>query len=158
MMRSLREWDFAGMRGSARVNERALGLEKKPRMRRVVLLLAGLMLFCLGLLLALLATTASEASSDLAGADAGHVDGGVLVPLAEDGSYLPTPADETQETNKRPVNASLLTMLVLAIAFSFGTSTLWLLTRNPRRRGAEEGRAWSFGTHDGPSFLGVFLL
>jgi hypothetical protein len=146
------------MRGSARVDDRALGLEKKPRMRRVVLLMAGLMLFCLGLLLALLATTASEASSGLARADSGHVDGGVLVPLAEDGSYLPTPAEETQETNKRPVNASLLSMLVLAIASSFGASTLWLLRSNPRRRGSEEGRAWSLETDAGPSFLGVFLL
>jgi hypothetical protein len=165
MMRSLGEWEFAGMRGSAKVSEQASVLGKNPRMGRVVLLLSGPMLFCLGILLSLLATTASEAASAPMSADAGYVHGGVLVPLAEDGSYLLTPADEAQEQEKHPVNFSVLTMLVLIITSLFVASILWLLMRSPRRReairlcrGTEEGRRWLVGTHDGPSLLGVFLL
>jgi hypothetical protein len=123
------------------------------------------MLFCLGMLLSLLATTASEVASAPVSADAGYVHGIVLVPLVEDGSHLLTLADEAQEQDKRPVNASVLTMLVLGITSLFGASTLCLLMRNLRRREAirlcqqsEEGRRWLVGTHDGPSFLGVFLL
>ena len=115
---------------------------------------AGLALFCLGILLSLLATTASEVASAPVSADAGYVHGRVLVPLVEDGSHLLTPADEAQEQDKHPVNSSELTMLVLV-----------MLMRNLRRREAirlcrqsEEGRRWLVGTHDGPSFLGVFLL
>jgi len=115
---------------------------------------AGLALFCLGILLSLLATTASEVASAPVSADAGYEHGRVLVPLVEDGSHLLTPADEAQEQDKRPVNSSELTMLVLV-----------MLMRNLRRREAirlcrqsEEGRRWLVGTHDGPSFLGVFLL
>ena len=134
-------------------------------MRRAVFLLAGPMLFCLGIMLSLLAATASEAASAPTGADARHADGGILGPLAEDGSYFLTPADDAQEQDKRPVNAALMTMLVLVMTSLFGASTLYLLMRNPRRReairpcrGTEERRAWLVGTHDGPSFLGVFLL
>jgi hypothetical protein len=153
------------MRGAAKVSEQASVLGKNPRMRRVVLLLSGPMLFCLGILLSLLGTTASEVASAPVSADAGYVHGRVLVPPAEDGSHLLTPADEAQEQDKRPVNSSVLTMLVLVITSLFGASTLCLLMRNPRRREAirlcrqsEEGRRWLVGTHDGPSFLGVFLL
>jgi hypothetical protein len=112
-------------------------------MRRVVLLLAGVMLLCLGNFLSLPATTASEVldvpdvSSALAGANVGHVDRGANAPAPlPDGSYLLPPAEEVQETDKLPVNAYLLTMLVLANA-SFGASVvLWLLTTNARRQRA----------------------
>src|SRR5215212_5567780 len=113
------------MRGRLREGERALPLGKKPRMRRSVLfLLAGVALFCLGISLSLLATTASEVPSAAAGADVDHVDREALAPLLEDGSHLLTPAEEAQETDERPVNASVLTMLVLAGASS-GASILW---------------------------------
>ena len=75
-----------------------------------------------------------------------------------------TPAEELQETDKRPVNASLLTMLVLVAIASFGASILWLLTIKARRRGAicswgvvEDGR-WLTTASEVPSFLGVFRL
>jgi hypothetical protein len=153
------------MRGAAKVSEQPSVLGKNPRMRRVVLLLSGRMLFCLGILLSLLATSASEVASAPVSADAGYVHGRVLVPLVEDGSHLLMPADEAREQDKRPVNASVLTRLVLVITSLFGASTLCLLMRNPRRREAtrlcrqsEERRRWLVGIHDGPSFLGVFLL
>jgi hypothetical protein len=109
-------------------------------MRRValLLLLAGILLYCLGPFLSLAATTDSD------------------VP-----EVLSASAEEVRETDKRPMNSSLLMMLVLAIA-SFGASFLWLLTVNPRRRGAT--CSWGFVRASlstvckEPSFLGVFLL
>jgi hypothetical protein len=132
---------------------------KKPRMRRVVLLLlTGIMLCCLGILLSLPAT-APDAPSAFAGADAGQVDGGANA-LSPDGSYPLTPAEEVQETERYPVNASLLTMLVLSLFF--GASVLWM-PKNDRRRGASclwgvEDRRWFAVAYEGPSFLGVFRL
>jgi hypothetical protein len=154
------------MRGTLTEGELALGLGKKPRMRRGVLfLLAGVTLFCLGLLLSLLASTVSEAPFGAAGADVGLVGGEALAPLTEYGSYPLTPAEEAGDTDERPVNASILTMLVLAGASS-GVSFLWLPTTSAPRRGAirpswgtEGDRRWSGGAHDGLlPFLGVFLL
>jgi hypothetical protein len=122
------------------------------------------MLVCLGILLSLLTTATAGISSELVQSDAGHSDGGVLVPLAEDGSYLLTPVDVAQEQDKRPVNASALTMLVLVMTSSFGALTLWRLATNSRKRGAIRPyrgavgvMARLVGTHYGSSFLGVFL-
>src|SRR3954469_6896250 len=107
------------MRGTLTEGERALRLGKKPRMRRGVLfLLAGVTLFCLGLLLSLLATTVSEVPFAAAGADVGLVDREALAPLAAYGSLPPAPAEEAGETDESPVNASVLSMLVLAGASS----------------------------------------
>jgi hypothetical protein len=144
---------------------RALRLGKKPTMLRGVLfLLAVLTLFCLGILLCLLATTASEVPLAAAGADVAHVDAEAFSPLVEYESHPLTLAEEAKETDERPVNASFLTMLVLAGA-SLGFSFLWLLTTSALRRGAirpswsaEGDGRWSAGAHDGLSFLGVFLL
>jgi hypothetical protein len=135
-------------------------------MRRGILsLLAGVTLCCLGMLLCLLATTVCEVRFVAAGADVGHVDGEALAPLAEYTSHPLTPAEEAKETDERPVNASLLTMLVLACA-SLGVSFfLWLPTTSARRQevirpswSAEGDGGWSAGAHDGLSFVGVFLL
>jgi hypothetical protein len=84
-MRSLREGtDPRRNARDTQEGERALGLGKMPSMRRgVLLLLAGIALFCLGILLPLLATTVSEVPFGAAGADVGHVDGEALAPLAE---------------------------------------------------------------------------
>ena len=57
----------------------------------------------------------------LRGADVAHVDGESLAPLALYASHPLTPAEEAQETDGRPVNASVLTMLVVDGA-SFGVS------------------------------------
>jgi hypothetical protein len=131
----------------------------------VLFLLAGVTLCCLGILLSLLATTVSEVPFGAAGADLGHVHGEALAPLAEYGSHPLTPADDDGDTDKRPVNASVLTMLVLAGACSGVSIFLWLATTGALKRGAirsswgaEGDRRWSAGAYDGLSFLGVFLL
>ena len=135
-----------------------------PRMRLgVPLLLVEVMLCCLALLPSLPATTApdmSEAPSALAGAEE---DGGVNAPLPE-GSYPLTPAEEAKGKDKSPINAFLLTMLVLVRVASFGASVLSLVTMNARKRWGAicpwdvEVRPWLAATREKPSFLGVFRL
>jgi hypothetical protein len=120
------------------------------------------MLCCLGTLLSLPSTT-SYRSSALAGAKVGHMELGADAPApGPDGSYLLMPAEELQETDKLPVNASVLTMLVLALAY-FEACVGWLLTTNARRQGVMccslvEDRSWLAVAPEGPSLLGVFLL
>jgi hypothetical protein len=121
----------------------------------------GIALFCLGILLSLLATTVSEAPFAVAGADVGHADGEALAPLAEYGSLPLTPAEEARETDERPVNASLLRML-LALVY-FGACVGWLLMTNARRHGVMscspvDDRSWLAVTPEGPSLLEVFRL
>jgi parallel beta-helix repeat protein len=106
----------AGHQG--REEEQDLRQAKQQTMHRLVLLvlLAGIMLCCLGDLLSL-PLTAPDVSdvlglpSALAGANVGHVDRGAKAsaPLPN-GSYPLTPADEVQETDRHPVNSYLLTM------------------------------------------------
>jgi hypothetical protein len=127
----------------------------------LLLLLAGIMLCCLGVLLSL-PVTAPDVPSALAGTTVGHVDrgAGASAPLP-DGSYPLTPAEEVQETDRRPVNAYLLTMLVLAC--SFGASVLRMLLTNPRRQGvicswSGDDRPWLAVAYEEPSLLGVFRL
>jgi hypothetical protein len=145
-------------------------LAKQPRARRFVLLLllAGIMLCCFGVLLSL-AVTAPDVSdvpglpSALVGANVGHVDRGVGVsstPLP-DASYPLTPAWEAQETDRHPVNAYLLTMLLL-VCF-FGASVLRMLLTNARKQGAicfwsGDDRPWLAVAYGEPSLLGVFRL
>ena len=135
----------------------------------ILLVGAMLLLCCLGIFLYLLATTsdvsAVPSSSPAEGNNVGHVDRGANDPASNlpDGSYLLTSAEETKETDKGPVNAYLLTMLVLVVA-SFGASVGWLLMTNTRRRGAlccslvDDDGVWLAVAHEGPSFLGVFRL
>jgi hypothetical protein len=129
----------------------------------VPLLLVEVMLCCLALLTSLPATTApgmSEVPSALAGAEEG---GGVNAPLP-DGSYSWTPAEEAKKMDKRPIDAFLLTMLVLVTVASFGASVLSPLTMNARKRWEAicpwdvEVRPWLAATREKPSFLGVFRL
>jgi hypothetical protein len=126
----------------------------------ILLLLAGVMLCCLGFLLSLPAS-APESPAAFAGTDAAQeVDGGANAPLPVR-SYPITPAEELQQTDRHPVNASLLTMLLLSI--SCGASVLWMLTNDRRRRGATclwgvDDRRWLAVAYEGSSFLGVFLL
>jgi hypothetical protein len=116
------------------------------------------MLCCLGILLSLPATTLHLAS-DFARADAAQVDGGASAPLPN-GSFPITPAEEVQEADRHPANASLLTMLLLSL--SFGASVLYMAT-NERGRAAScfwdgEDRGWLAVAHEDPSILGVFRL
>ena len=127
----------------------------------LLLLLAGVMLCCLGVLLSL-PLTAPHVSSALGGANVEHVDRAANAPAPlPGGSYPLMPAEEAQETDRHPVNASLLTMLVLAC--SFGSSVLMMVLTNARRRGAicswiGDDRGWLAVAHEEPSFLGVFRL
>jgi hypothetical protein len=129
----------------------------------LLLLLAGVMLCCLGVFLLSLPLTAPHVSSALAGANVEHVDRGANAPAPlGDGSYPLTPAEEAQQTDNPPVNSYLLTMLLLAC--SFGASVLRMLLTNARRQGAicsswsGDDRRWLTVAHEDPSFLGVFRL
>jgi hypothetical protein len=137
----------------------------------LLLLLAGIVLCCLGVLLSLplSAPDVSDVigvpgvSSALAGANVGHVDRAANAPAPlPDGSYPLTPAEVPQESDELPVNFYLLTMLVLALAF-FGASIGWLLMPNTRGQGVMccsvvNDRVWLAAAREGPSFLGVFRL
>jgi hypothetical protein len=135
-------------------------------MNRFVLLLvlAGVMLLCLGVFLLSLPLSAPHVSSALGGANVEHVDGGANAPapLPPDASYPLMPAEEAQEAYTSPVKAYLLTMLLLAC--SFGASVLRMLLTNARRQGAicsswsGDDRRWLTVAHEDPSFLGVFRL
>jgi hypothetical protein len=120
------------------------------------------MLCCLGLLLSWPSTT-SEAPSALAGVNVGHMDRGAgASTTVPDGSYPLAPAEDLQETDKGPVNASLLTMLLLALVY-FGACIGWLFMTNARRHGVMcfslvDDRPWLAVAHEDPSFLRVFLL
>ena len=134
----------------------------------LILLFAGIMLCCLGVLL-FLAVSAPDVSevpgvpSALARANVGHVDRGVeaSAPLP-DRSYPLTSAVEAKETDTDPVNAYLLTMLLLAC--SFGASVLRMLLTNARKQGAtcfwsgDDGLWLAVAYYGEPSFLGVFRL
>jgi hypothetical protein len=132
-----------------------------------LLVLAGIVLCCLGVLLSL-PLTAPDVSdvpgvpSALAGTNVGHVDGGAgaSAPLPNT-SYPLTPAGEVQDSYRSPANAYLLTMLVLAC--SFGASVLRMLLTNARRQGVtcswiDDNRGWLAVAYEEPSFLGVFRL
>jgi hypothetical protein len=129
--------------------------------RLVLLVLAGVMLCCLWVLLSL-PLTAIHVSSALAGANVEHVDSGANAPAPlGDGSYPLTPAGEPQETDNPPVNASLLTMLMLACCF--GASVLRMLLTNAWREGTicswlGDDCGWLAVAHEDQSFLGVFRL
>jgi hypothetical protein len=78
-----------------------------------------------------------------------------------DGSYPLTPAEEAQETDRPPVKAYLLTVLVLVC--SFGASVLRMLLTNARRQGVicswiGDDRPWLAVAYEEPSLLGVFRL
>jgi hypothetical protein len=131
------------------------------------LLLAGLALFCLGILLSFLAIAAStttEVSSAPAGKPLGNVDGEALARLDKEASYpLSTPAmQEARQTEEGPLRASLLTMLVVAVS-PFFRSGLVLVARNSSLKGGVSNslgvlQGLSAGANGGASVLGVFLL
>jgi hypothetical protein len=128
----------------------------------LLLLLAGIMLCCVGIFLLSLPLTAPHVSSALGGANVGHVDRGANAPAPLPGASYPLmPAEEAQQTDSPPVNASLLTMLLLAC--SFGASVLRMVLTNARRQGAicswsGDDRRWLSVAYEDPSFLGVFRL
>ena len=133
------------------------------------LLLAGLALFCLGILLSFLATaatTTTEVSYAPARKALGNVDGETLARLDKEATSYPlsTPAvQEARETEEGPLRASLLTILVVAVSSFFFRSGLVLLARHcSLKRGVSHslgvlGGLWAAGC-GGASVLGVFLL
>ena len=120
------------------------------------------MLCCLGVFSISLPHSAPHVSSTLGGANVEHVDRAANAPAPlPDGSYPLTPAGEAKESDRHPVNAYLLTMLMLAC--SFGASVLRMLLTNALRQGAicsgiGDDRRWLTVAHEDPSFLGVFRL
>jgi len=130
--------------------------------RLVLLLLAGVMLCCLGVFLLSLPLSAPHGSPALGGANVEHVDRAANAPAPlPEGSYPLMLAEEAQETDSPPVNVYLLTMLLLAC--SFGASVLMMLLTDARRQGAicscrSDDRRWLAVAHKDPSFLGVFRL
>ena len=120
------------------------------------------MLCCLGIFLSLPSTT-SEAPSALGGVNVGHMDRAANAPAPlPDGSYPLATVEDLQETDKLPVNASLLTMLLLALVY-IGACVGWLLMTNARRHGViycslVDDRSLLAVAPVGPSLLGVFRL
>lgn len=131
-------------------------------MRRLALILVGVMLCCLGFLLSLASTT-SDAPSALAGAKLGHMDRGAAASTpVPDGSYPFAPAEDLQETDKVPVNASVLTMLPPALVY-FGACVGRLFMTNARRHGVMcfslvDDRWWLAVYPEGSSLIGGFRL
>jgi hypothetical protein len=142
----------------------SLRLAKHSRTQGRVLFLAGIIGLCsLGLLVSLPASAASDVvppSSVPSVSASADEDGGPNAPAPE-ANYPLTLGEEGQQAERHPVNASLLTMLVLTL--SFGASVLSMATNDRRRRAASclwgvEDRPWLAATCQGPSFLGVFRL
>jgi hypothetical protein len=103
-----------------------MGLSRAWRFARGVALVAAV-LVCVGAFLCLLPTEL-DVSTALRPADSHPLDRGADV------GYLAVPQVEAGGADKDPVNADLLTMLVLAVSF-FGLCFGWVLT-NSQRQGA----------------------
>ena len=104
-----------------------MGLSKAWRFTRGVSLIAAV-LVCVGAFLCFLPTEL-DVSAAFRPAHSPLLDRGT------DEGYLAVLQEEPEEADKDPVNADLLTMLVLAVASFFGLSFGWLLT-NSQRHGA----------------------
>jgi hypothetical protein len=139
-------------------------MSKAGRFPRGVSVVMVVLLLCLGFCLILLSLPArgSQDPSALRMNNVLPVDPAVRVnapPL--DGSYYPFALAE--EADKEPVNAGLLTMLLLAVSF-FGASTGWLRT-NAQGQGALRfsclgvvGEVLGSAREEYLPFLGVFRL
>jgi hypothetical protein len=149
--------------------EVALRVGKRTGSRRadlLDLLLAGLALFCLGILLSFLATaaTTTEVSSAPAGKAMGNVDGEALARLDKDARSAPLTlaVQEGRQTEEGPVRASLLTMLVVAVSPFFTSGLSLLATNSSLKRGGSHSLGFLGGSSSagcgGASVLGVFLL
>jgi hypothetical protein len=130
-----------------------MGLSKASRFVRRVWLVAAVLL-CLGAFLNLLPTEL-DVSTAFTPADSPPLNRGA------DEGYLAVLHKELGEADKNPVNADLLTKLVLAVFSFFGLSVGWLLT-NSQRQGALcfsgiVGPSLASAC-EGPPFLGVFRL
>ena len=128
---------------------------------RVASLLAMVILLCVGTFLSLL-PTGLEFPAALMMAPSPHVNQGTngdwhsLDPI-----HLAISAEEAEEVDDHPVNAELLSALLL-LALSFGSIVVWLLT-NGRGQGAFQSlgidrRRWFLSALEDRPFLSVFRL
>ena len=130
------------------------------RLTHRVSLVAAAFLLCLAPFL-FWSATGAEVPGTFAKADWSHMDqwtNGDELPF--NGSYLAVLGEEIQDSDKRPVNAGLLTALLLVL--SFGAMIGWLLANG---RGQEAfrssgiiGRPSFVCTRKARPFLGVFRL
>jgi hypothetical protein len=123
-------------------------------------LVAAALLLCLAPLL-FWSTTGAEVPGTLAKADWSQVGQGANgdeLPL--NGSYLAVPGEDAQDSARGPVNADLLTALLLA--FCFGAMIGWLLANDWGQEAFGSsgitGRPSFVTTRNGRPFLGVFRL
>jgi hypothetical protein len=87
---------------------------------------------------------------------------GASTTTVPDGSYPLATVEDLQETDKLPVKASVLTMLLLALVY-FEASVGWLFMTNARRQGdmcrsLVDARVWLAVAPEGQSLIGVFRL
>jgi hypothetical protein len=153
---------LSGVNGTEVHSMGARQLECEHRFRYVArgVSLVVALLLCLGVFLLPLPTTGSEAPSAVTMTNMARLelianDNGYLL----DGTYLVAPGEEAEDGEKSPLNAELMTMLLLTLCF--GMSVGWLL-RNAQRQGAMCSLAvvhpsLAITCEDLPS-LGVFRL
>jgi hypothetical protein len=135
-------------------NAEVMRLFRSWRSARGTSLLAMVILLCLGACLSLLPTEL-EVSAALTPAHSSPLDQGA------NGAYLAVPQEEAEDADKDPVNAGLLSELLLV--FCFGAIVGWLLAngrgqrRSFRFRGLDHRLSFVTSLED-RSFLGVFRL
>jgi len=128
----------------------------------------GMALFCLGILLAFLASatiTTKEVSSAPASKALGDADGETLVRPDKDATsgLLTTPGEEVREGEKLSLRASVLMSVLVLAASSFFSSGLALVARNSSLKGEVSHSLGLLGGSSAAaggraSLLGVFLL
>jgi hypothetical protein len=134
-------------------------LFKSWRFARAALVLAMVILLCVGAFLSLF-QTGLEVPTVLRTADSPHVDKGASWNGHRlDAIYLADFAKEAEEADKHPVNAELLSALLL-LALSFGATVVWSLANGWWHRAFRFvglGRWFVSALEDRP-FLCVFRL
>ena len=138
-----------------------MNLFRSGHFARTAPLLPIVILLCVGAFLCVF-PTGLGVSAALTKAHSSHMNQGTNVesyPL--EGGSLAVPLEEAEEVDKHPVNAGLLSALLL-LALSFWASVVWLLT-NGRGHGACRSLGidrcrWFVRALEDRSFLGVFRL
>lgn len=137
-------------------------LFRSGRLARVASLLPIVILLCGGVFLSLFPTGLDVPAALTTKALSSHVYQGTNLEshLLEGGS-LAVRGEEAEDVDKLPVNAELLSALLL-LALCFGATVVWLLT-NGLRQGASrllgiDRHQWLVSVLEDRSFLGVFLL
>jgi hypothetical protein len=136
-------------------------LFRSGRFARMAPFLPSVILLCVGAFLSVF-PTGHDVPAALKKTHSSHVSQGMNLeshPL--EGSYLAVPLNEAEDVDKHPVDADLLSALLL-LAVSFGATFLWLLT-NGRGHGAcrslgIDRRRWFVSALEARPFLGVFRL